>query len=100
VSGALLKSDKDGKIWYNYPQLLGTYKAPKSSWEQQIKEAQETNSDYKDYKGREVQLETIYVPNEIAEEFVTEFHKKTTQRHNRATALVAWLSREYIVRNA
>jgi len=38
VSGTLLKSDKDGKIRYNYPQLLGTYKALKSSWEQQIKE--------------------------------------------------------------
>jgi len=31
MSGALLKSDKDGKIWYNYPQLSGTHKAPKSS---------------------------------------------------------------------
>jgi len=30
MSGALLKSDKDGKIRYNHPQLLKTHKAPKS----------------------------------------------------------------------
>jgi len=30
ISGALLKSDKNGKIRYNHPQLLETYKAPKS----------------------------------------------------------------------
>ena len=41
----------------------------------------------------------MYIPSKIAEEFITEFHKKTTQRHNRATALVARLGREYIVRN-
>jgi len=31
VSGALLKSDKNGKIRYNHPQLSGTYEVPKSS---------------------------------------------------------------------
>ena len=46
-----------------------------------------------------MQLETIYIPSEIAEEFITEFHKETTQRHNRAIALVARLGQEYIVRN-
>jgi len=46
-----------------------------------------------------MQLEAIYVPNEIAEEFITEFHKRTTQRHNGATVLVARLGKEYIVRN-
>jgi len=30
VSRALLKSNKDGKIRYNHPQLSGTHKAPKS----------------------------------------------------------------------
>jgi len=44
-------------------------------------------------------LEAIYIPSKIAEEFVTEFHKKITQGHNRATALVARLGREYIVKN-
>jgi len=39
---------------------------------------QETNPDYKDYRGREMQLETMYILSEIAEEFVTEFHKRTT----------------------
>jgi len=38
-----------------------------------------------------MQLEAIYVPNKITEEFVIEFHKGTTQRHNRAIALVARL---------
>ena len=28
---AILRLDKDRKIRYNYPQLAGTYKAPKSS---------------------------------------------------------------------
>jgi len=46
-----------------------------------------------------MQLEAIYVPNKIAEEFVIEFYKRTTQRHNRATALVARLRQEYIIRN-
>jgi len=46
-----------------------------------------------------MQLEVIYVPNEIIEEFVIKFHKRTTQRHNRATALVARLGKEYIIRN-
>jgi len=41
----------------------------------------------------------MYIPSEIAEEFVTEFHKGTTQRQNRAIVLVTKLSREYIVRN-
>jgi len=46
-----------------------------------------------------VQLKAIYIPNKIAEEFVTEFHKGTTQRHNGTTALVTRLGREYIIRN-
>jgi len=46
-----------------------------------------------------MQLETIYVLNKITEEFVTEFYKETTQRHNGATVLVAKLGREYIIRN-
>jgi len=46
-----------------------------------------------------MQLKTIYVLSKIAEKFITEFHKGTTQRHNRATALVAQLGQKYIVRN-
>jgi len=30
MSGTLLQLKKDGKIWYNYFQLVRTYKAPKS----------------------------------------------------------------------
>jgi len=46
-----------------------------------------------------MQLETTYVPSKITEKFVTEFHKETTQRHNRATALITKLRQKYIVRN-
>jgi len=46
-----------------------------------------------------MQLEAIYVLNEIAEEFITKFHKETTQGHNRAIALVARLGQKYIIKN-
>jgi len=46
-----------------------------------------------------MQLEAIYIPNKIAEEFITEFYKGTTQGHNRAIALIARINREYIIRN-
>jgi len=46
-----------------------------------------------------MQLEAMYILSEIAEEFVTEFYKGTTQRHNRAIVLITRLGREYIVRN-
>jgi len=46
-----------------------------------------------------MQLEAIYVPSEIAEEFVTEFHKETTQEYNKATVLVTRLRQEYIIKN-
>ena len=78
MSGALLKLKENEKIWYNHPQLTGTHKAPKSSWNQQIKKAKETDPDYENYKGRETQLKTTYIPNEITKEFVTKFHKKAT----------------------
>jgi len=41
----------------------------------------------------------MYILSKIAEEFVIEFYKGTTQRHNKAIALVAKLGREYIVKN-
>ena len=44
-------------------------------------------------------MEITYILSKIAEEFVTEFYKETTQRHNGTTALVARLDREYIIRN-
>ena len=89
--GTMFKESSNGKIRYNHLQLSGTHKAPKNLQKQQIKKAKEINPDYKDYKGRETQLETIYIPSKIAKEFVTEFHKGITQRHNGATALVARL---------
>ena len=99
VLGALFKESNNRKIWYNHPQLLEIYKAPVSLQEQQIREVQETDPDYKDYKSREMQLEAMYILSKIAEKFVTEFYKRTTQGHNRAIALVARLGQEYIVRN-
>ena len=41
----------------------------------------------------------MYVPSKIAEEFITEFYNGITQGHNGATALVARLGGEYIVKN-
>ena len=99
VSGTLFKEDNNRKIRYNHSQLLKTYKAPQNLWKQQIKETQKTDSDYKDYKGRETQLEITYIPGKVTEEFVTEFYKGITQRHNRAIVLVARLGQEYIIRN-
>ena len=50
----MLRKDEDGKIRYNYLQLVGIYKVPKSSQEQKIQEVKEIDLDYKDYKGREI----------------------------------------------
>ena len=47
---AILRLNKDRKIKYNYLQLIGTYKAPKSLQEEQIKEVQEEDLELKDYK--------------------------------------------------
>ena len=46
-----------------------------------------------------MQLEAMYILSKIVKEFVTEFYKETTQRHNGVIALVARLGQEYIVRN-
>ena len=39
----------------------------------------------------------MYIPRDIAEEFVKEFHRNLTQGHNGAMALVARLQEEYII---
>jgi len=44
-----------------------------------------------------MQQETTYILSEIVKEFVIEFHKGTTQRHNRAIALIVRLGKEYII---
>jgi len=46
-----------------------------------------------------MQLKATYIPSKIVEEFVIEFHKRTTQRYNRTTALITKLGQKYIVRN-
>jgi len=46
-----------------------------------------------------MQLETMYIPSKIAEEFVIEFHKGIIQRYNGTTALVTRLRQEYIIKN-
>ena len=42
-------------------------------------------------KEREIQLEAMYIPGKITEEFVTEFYKGTTQEHNGAIVLITRL---------
>ena len=93
VTGAILRQDSDGKIRYNHPQLAATSEAPESDWSQRIQEAQEHDPDTEDYENREL----TYIPREIAEEFVKDFHKGMTQGHNGATALVSRLQEEYII---
>ena len=78
ISETLFKKDSNKRIRYNYLQLSGIYKAPKSLWSQWIKKAKEIDSDYKDYKGKEMQLEVIYISSEIAKEYITEFYKGIT----------------------
>jgi len=46
-----------------------------------------------------MQLETIYILSKIAEKFVIEFYKETTQGHNGVIALIARLGQEYIIKN-
>jgi len=46
-----------------------------------------------------MQLEITYILRKIAKEFVIEFHKRITQRHNKATALIARLGQEYIIKD-
>ena len=47
-----------------------------------------------------MQLKAMYIPSKIVKEFITEFHKGITQRHNKAIALIARLGQKYIVKNA
>ena len=78
MSGVLFKKSSNGKIRYNHLQLSEMHKALKNSQEQWINKAKEMDPDYEDYKGRETQLKAMYIPGEITEEFVTEFHRGTT----------------------
>ncbi len=91
----MLKLHKDRKIRYNHPKLatIQEYKAPESDQEQRINEAQLENKSLNDYTNQEV----MYIPRNIAKEFVKEFHKNLTQRHNGTTALVTRLQEEYII---
>jgi len=93
VLETLLKIDSNGRIRYNHLQLSVTYKAPVSLWTQRIQETQSENTDLENYTNRKA----MYIPRNIAKEFIKEFHKNLTQGHNRATALVQRLEKEYIV---
>ena len=46
------------------------------------------DKDYKDYKGREIQLKAIYVLEDITEKFIKEFYKGEIQGYNKAIVLV------------
>ena len=70
--------DKDGKIKYNYLQLIATqeelkkvYKLLKSFQVKRILETQLKDLDYKEYVNREL----IYIPKEIAKAFIKDFYK-------------------------
>jgi len=39
----------------------------------------------------------MYVLKNIAKEFIKEFHKRPTQKYNKATALVKRLKKEYVI---
>ena len=39
----------------------------------------------------------MYIPKSITKEFIKEFHRNLIQGHNRATALVRKLEKEYII---
>jgi len=41
----------------------------------------------------------MYIPSEITEKFIIEFHKGIIQRYNGVIALIARLEQEYIVKN-
>ena len=93
ISGILLKENKDGKIKYNHPQLLITYKTPVSLWIQKIQETQSKDENLENYKNQKA----MYIPKSITEEFIKEFHINLTQRHNRTIALIRRLEKEYII---
>ena len=70
--------DNNGKIRYNYLQLVATYKELKkiykllkSFWVERILKIQLKDLDYEEYINREL----IYVPKDIIKVFVKEFYK-------------------------
>ena len=64
-----------------------------SLWTQRIHKAQSKDKNLKEYKNKEA----MYIPRNIIKEFVEEFYRNLIQRHNRATALVRKLEKEYII---
>ena len=60
---------------------------------QRIQEAQSENESSGEYKNKEI----TYIPKSIAKEFVKEFHGNLTQGHNKATALIQRLEKEYVI---
>ncbi len=69
----MLKLHEDGKIKYNHPKLAVTqeYKAPENDWEQRINKAQSEDESSDNYTNQEA----MYIPKDIAEKFVKEFHR-------------------------
>ena len=70
--------DKDGKIRYNYLQLIVTqeklkriYKLLKSFQAKRILKTQLEDLDFKEYINRKL----IYIPREIIEKFIKDFYK-------------------------
>ena len=67
----MLCINKDGKIRYNHPKLTAVYKILIVNWMQRIQKTKKQNLDSKKYKNREL----IYIPNELAKEFIKDFHQ-------------------------
>ena len=74
----MLCIDNNGKIRYNHPKLVAVHEALIVNWMQRIQEAQKQDLDSKEYKNREL----TYIPNELAKEFIKDFHQGMTQGHN------------------
>ena len=54
---------------------------------------QSENKSLREYKNKKA----IYILKSIIKEFIKEFHKNLTQRHNGAIALVRKLEKKYII---
>ena len=79
IKGVILRMDNNGRIRYNYLQLIATqeelervYKLLKSYQAERILKAQLKDLDYEEYVNREL----IYIPKEIMEAFVKDFYKE------------------------
>ena len=77
IKGVILRIDNNGRIRYNYLQLIATQEEPKRVYKllksfqiERILKVQLKDLDYEEYVNREL----IYIPKEITEAFVEDFY--------------------------